>query len=805
MLNKWYNQTVLMLGIVVVNSLATPRCNALDYFWSNLEGGLYHTASNWAGGGVPGAEDDLQFPFPAVYNVQLFEDATATGLVVDNSQPTLQALASSEVDPTLSLKWIDVKQGGVVTIARGFGSRDVNLNVKSRSRLRDGQLWIRDGATVSFGETLELGDHEGGHGVLQVTGGETSQPELTANRFRLDNGEIYASGGAALTGSTTIGSSSGPGRITLVGNDNGNARTQWSSTLMDLERGELNVVSGASLIGSLKVQAIDGHVAAFRVAGSNVEGRHSTVNLGNLRVGTDGTLGGDASMSIEEGGHVAALDGKIGDARVTVRGSDQFGNRSTWEPVALKIDNGAKLDIEDGGIVRGETAVLSTFGESTVNVAGTDGMGNPSTWIVNQEMRVGSGTGSSLRVMGGARLETNTTQIGSLTDGVARVTVQSNSGEPTSTWMNSGDALLLGGREDLPAELLVFSGGAVEIGGELRIDENSRVVVRDGRLSADIIDPSEGGVFGFESGRLEIGNYVGDLSNPSGILEPGPNVAATTIRGDYTQGADANLLMEIGGLSAGGSHDVVNIIGDAIIDGDLELSLIDDFRPEPSDTFTLLGAHDLIGVFDNINTGQRLETTDGSGSFVVNYGLGSAFDQDQIVLSDFEWLAGLAGDFNHDGLLDALDIDLLSAAVGGTDLSFDLNGNGRVDAADRRFWVEDLKGTYFGDADMSQSVEFADFLALANGFGGPGRWSEGDFDGSGDVVFADFLLLTSNFGNSLVETIASTVPEPAGEVSAILSLVGLFWFRRVSGSWDERCGKLTCTDSRSEYVAELEF
>ena len=91
----------------------------------------------------------------------------------------------------------------------------------------------------------------------------------------------------------------------------------------------------------------------------------------------------------------------------------------------------------------------------------------------------------------------------------------------------------------------------------------------------------------------------------------------------------------------------------------------------------------MTGAFDNVGHVERLTTEDGGASFLVNYGAASPFDIEHVVLSDFMWLAEQIGDFNEDGLLDAADIDLLSVAIGGADLSFDLNADGIVSGADR--------------------------------------------------------------------------------------------------------------------------
>lgn len=120
----------------------------------------------------------------------------------------------------------------------------------------------------------------------------------------------------------------------------------------------------------------------------------------------------------------------------------------------------------------------------------------------------------------------------------------------------------------------------------------------------------------------------------------------------------------------------------------------------------------------------------------------------------------LDGDFDHDMLLTAQVIDLLSATIRDvrTNAFYDVNQDGDLDQNDRRYWVSELAGTHFGDADLNRSVEFADFLTLASNFGNQGGWAAGDFDGDGMVEFADVLLVSTNFGESSA-TLAN-VPEP---------------------------------------------
>ena len=135
---------------------------------------------------------------------------------------------------------------------------------------------------------------------------------------------------------------------------------------------------------------------------------------------------------------------------------------------------------------------------------------------------------------------------------------------------------------------------------------------------------------------------------------PGHSAGRTSIFGDYTQQTDAVLDIEIGGISVISEYDEVQVTGTAVLDGALQLSLINGFVPNAGNVFGILTAGALSGVFTNVANGERLDTIDGLGSFLVHYGPGGAFPPNRIFLTDFEPNA-LPGDFNHDGTVDAAD------------------------------------------------------------------------------------------------------------------------------------------------------
>lgn len=145
--------------------------------------------------------------------------------------------------------------------------------------------------------------------------------------------------------------------------------------------------------------------------------------------------------------------------------------------------------------------------------------------------------------------------------------------------------------------------------------------------------------------------------------------------------------------------------------------------------------------------------------------------------------SGVAGDFNGNGERDSADLDLLAAAAS-DDLTFDVNGDGTVDAGDRAFWIEDLTNTFFGDSNFDGQFNSSDFVKVFTAAkyetGQSATWDEGDWNGDGEFSSADFVTAFTGAGYEAGERNGGlmVVPEPSTIGLAAIGLLSLIRRRR---------------------------
>jgi hypothetical protein len=132
------------------------------------------------------------------------------------------------------------------------------------------------------------------------------------------------------------------------------------------------------------------------------------------------------------------------------------------------------------------------------------------------------------------------------------------------------------------------------------------------------------------------GTVFGNVTS-GGNIAPGASAGTLSITGSLTLNPGASVTSELGGTVQGTGYDTVSVGGSLSLNGNLNVSFIGGFENTVTSggMFILLDAGSISGAFANVANGARLTTTDGLGSFEVNYGPSSPFDQTQVILRDF--------------------------------------------------------------------------------------------------------------------------------------------------------------------------
>jgi T5SS/PEP-CTERM-associated repeat protein len=250
---------------------------------------------------------------------------------------------------------------------------------------------------------------------------------------------------------------------------------------------------------------------------------------------------------------------------------------------------------------------------------------------------------------------------------------------------NSGDVRLLGGIVDFHGPLSNATDGRITGRGTLvaraGLTNNGHVALSSGitdvygDVANDTGDPAVGIAV---SGNADV-TFWGDVTNTSGLfrvsagssatffgglagngisgpgdvyleadITPGTSPGLATFGGNVHFGPLANLKIELGGLEAGSQFDQLIIAGNAILDGTLDISLIDDFTLSLGDSFEIIDITGTrSGTFAGLVEGATVGNFGGT-DLAITYAGGDGNDVSLFV-------PDLPGDFNLDGTVDAAD------------------------------------------------------------------------------------------------------------------------------------------------------
>jgi hypothetical protein len=360
-----------------------------------------------------------------------------------------------------------------------------------------------------------------------------------------------------------------------------------------------------------------------------VAGPFGAVSVRSLQVGS--TVGGNATLDLV-GGNIQSESGVQIFANGRLTGTGQITRTST----GAAVSNGGLIlpenitvngDVSNFGEIggNGRLAVNGTLFnqfnvKGNVTVSATGGITNASTG----QFRVGHGESmlvdgffntfnnqGTLEVIQG-ELEirgpaTNVANTGFIA--LRDATIRFNDGQLNSGLTNEGSIGITFGTTDVFGDINNTSTGVINLSGGANATFYDDVVQNGTLQVAALGNTSSTAVFFGEfsgTGGFSGGGDVYAL----GDLRPGASPASVLMEGNLFLGASTNTLIELGGLDIG-QFDQLLVTGDLFLDGDLTVSLIDDFHLELNQEFLVADVGgDLTGSFDGLS----------EGSLVGNYG-----------------------------------------------------------------------------------------------------------------------------------------------------------------------------------------
>ena len=579
----------------------------------------------------------------------------------------------------------------------------------------EGALNIEAGGEVSnmYGS---IGDESGSTGIATVSGAGSKW----TNRYQLvvgdeGNGTLNVEAGGEV--SNTTGAIGSYNRVTGIATVTG-ANSKWINSgwlyVGESGSGTLNVEAGGEVFSGNSYIGYDSYGTGI----ATVSGAGSMWNNSGLYVGYEG----EGALNIEAGGEVSSFWGYIGDDSGSTGVVTVTGAGSKWNSSSLGVgsEGDGTLNVEAGGEVFSYSGYIGRYSGST-GVATVTGSG--SKWTASSSsLKVGSEGDGTLNVAAGGEVSSSSGYIGDESGSTGIVTVTGTG----SKWTNSSK-LHLGGAwwgSGGSGTLNIHDSGLVTVSDTTKLWDEGTIHLDGGTLDTGTLDLTVG-TFNMLDGLLRADSVIGDITIQGGIVAPGHSPGVLTITGDYAQGADATLEIEVTGTSVGeAGYDQLSVSGTASLDGSLAIENDAIYLPSVGaavgvigDSFVIVSAGSVTGTFATIN-GRHV----GDGKFYL-----PQYHATQVTLGAFQ------------------------AAPGDTD----------------------------GDMD----VDLSDYNSLTTNFDpigtyAPYLWQDGNFDGDDDVDLADYNVLASNFSPAGYGDAA--VPEPSTAVIALLGMMLVSSFGRLS-------------------------
>jgi hypothetical protein len=609
------------LVVALAAAFAMPAMAATVTWDGGGGNSFWSTAYNWDGNVLPGILDTAQIGTGITAVLSSSASITSlnvfTGGVIKVNSGSLSTTGASNVaemmfNGTLSGPGImTIRKASIIggtmtgsgsTILASDGSHSMSGAYQylrgGRTLRNDGQLAVgsttndvklyMDGSSGSIAKTRLVNQGElvfqgtRSSYVLRDQGNPDAELENNGKLIKRDsgytgigvklinNGQIIVDPGATLslsTNSVHSGGASFSGAIVLSSGTHSFADgfSTSGAGLTDLQGGTLEVTSGTARFGNMKVTSL--------IQGSgNLSIANAAINGGTMTGSGSTILASDGSHSMS-GAYQYLRGGR------TLRNDGQLAVGSTTNDVKLYMDGSSGSVAKTRLVSQGELVFQGTRSTYVLR-----DQGNPDAELENNGKLI--------------KRDSGYTQINTRVSNTNQIVVEGGT-------LNLGGRLTNQGDIHVQQGLLNYTGGSstaqLQNDGKIVIDSGARfllgpntALVNNGRLMGN--------------GSLELANA--NLEN-HGVVAPGSSAGILNVTGNYVQGADGRLDIELGGLLPGVNYDRLQVngitvngqtlYGNATLNGVLDITHLAGYAPNIGDSFIVLASSRLYGTFSSLS------------------------------------------------------------------------------------------------------------------------------------------------------------------------------------------------------------
>ena len=524
----------------------------------------------------------------------------ASGAGTIQNDGTIELFGNDQGNTTVFANPVTLSGSGTLELLNTYGFNDASVQGPGT-------------VTQAAGHTLI-----GGGGDTDGTGPLFSAP-LVNNGLVTTSNLGFVLNGASLVNNGTFSASNGSALhldAPTLDNTNGTITVGDANSVVLIENGV--AVSGGTLASTVP-GTVGNDYGVFRLQGG--------ASLANLIIATT------AGVKVEDTGALAGTitnDGFLlvpGDftlnlaGNVTLAGSGTLylgGHLEGANNATLTINPGQELQLQGNANASGPPDIIDASVVNNGTLAGTYVSGLINSPVFTNNGVLAAENNASVSVSG----TTNFTNFGVDSASAMRISIESRLASGQIKKQDAGGGTLTGGTYTVTDQ---GNGATLDLGGRSVAVNASAITLSGPNANFSAINGLVDNQGAFSLLAQKVFSTVGALSNEGTIaLDAGSTLQ---VNGNFTASNTAKLAVTVGGAASqgAGSSGILQASGAVVLSGTLAVTLAPGAAlPDASESMSFLSAGSgITGSFSNVASGTRIATTDGQGSFLINYGANS--------------------------------------------------------------------------------------------------------------------------------------------------------------------------------------